>query len=73
MAHCPMCFAWNVPLTMRAIYLVDAGPVALSFGQWLLYHLHVLQHQRGNWAGEIEQYAAELKASPPLTFIAQGH
>lgn len=64
MAHCPMCFPWNTPLTMRPFFVIDSGHVPLSFAQWLLYRLHVEMHQAGAWAGEIEQYAAELKATP---------
>lgn len=55
---------------MRPVFTVDAGPVPLSFGQWLLYRLHVDMHQHGHWAGEIEQYAAELRQDPEIRLSA---
>lgn len=54
MATCQQCFPWNTPLLMRPVYVVDADYVPLSFGQWLLYRLHVQMHQHNNWAGELD-------------------
>jgi hypothetical protein len=52
---CPLCIPWNQPLVVNQRFTIDAGPVALRYQEWLWYHLHVLQHQAGNWAGDIDK------------------
>lgn len=58
MAVCSMCMPWNQPLVVRQRITVDAGPVALLFQEWIWYHLHVVIHQAGNWAGELDKPSA---------------
>lgn len=40
----------------------EGHAVPLRFEGWLLYHYHVVLHQGGSWAGEIDRYAQDLLA-----------
>lgn len=56
---CPGCWPWNLPLSLTATRLTDGQMIGMRFEQWLLYHWHVLIHQRNpngsfNWPGEFE-------------------
>ncbi len=64
---CPGCVPWNAPLAMQAPLAAEGHAVPLRYEGWLLYHLHVIQHQAGSWAGEIDRYTKELLAQTETT------
>lgn len=67
---CPFCVPWNLPLTMLAPIAAEGHAVPLKYEGWLLYHLHVIQHQAGRWAGDIEQFTQELLAQTKESVVS---
>lgn len=58
---CQRCVPWNLPLFLRSVFTLDAGNVAMTYDGWLDYHCHVVCHQSGNWAGEIDAVTQQLQ------------
>lgn len=53
MSPCPTCFPWNLPLIVKERLAADGTTVGLRYEEWLSFHLHVVLHQAGRWAGEL--------------------
>ena len=64
MATCQLCIPWNLPLTMPAHRSVNGALSGLSYENWFVYHLHVVIHQAGNWAGDLETAKPTLAPLP---------